>query len=68
MNLGDNIILKDIALFSRSDAEEAAMVLRYFYTKEQSWEKKKIYQNYLARLEDYLVLTYNREHGLNLPA
>jgi len=33
MNLDDNIVLKDITKFSTIEAEEAAMVLRYFLTK-----------------------------------
>lgn len=64
MNLGDNIVLKDIALFSKTEAEEAAMVMRYFYTKEESSEKKVIYQHCLEQLEKHLLLTYNAPANL----
>jgi hypothetical protein len=57
MNLGDNIVRKDIALFSKTEAEEAAMVLRYFYNKEKSLEKKAVYQECLEKLEKKLILT-----------
>jgi hypothetical protein len=66
MNLGDNIVLKDIALFSQTEAEEAAMVMRYFYTKEESLEKKVIYEKCLAQLEKHLLLTYNEPSPLRL--
>ena len=66
MNLGDNIVLEDIALFSKTDAEEAAMVLRYFYNKEQSLEKKAIYQECLDKLEKQLMLTYSVNSTLEM--
>ncbi|WP_026463725.1 hypothetical protein [Adhaeribacter aquaticus] len=61
MDIGSTLLNQDIALFTREEAEEALVLVRYFLNKEKSYEQKAVYLEFLDKLENYLTTIYIEE-------